>query len=295
MNDLPLNSNPGECCDYDVAIIGGGPAGSTCGNLLKKYAPQLKVLILEREKFPRDHIGESQLPIVSRILDEMGVWDEVERAGFPIKVGATYRWGKDDKLWDFHFIPNGQLKKEPRPGKYAGERQSTAFQVDRAQYDEILLNSAARRGCEIRQETPVTALLREGDYVTALELGSGERITAKYYVDASGGTGFLRRNMGVGTTEPSQLKNVAFWDYWQNAEWAVEIGVGGTRVQIMSLSYGWIWFIPLGPDRTSVGFVCPADYYKQSGFSPGRALHQGSSGGAPYRGPVEECPARRQI
>ncbi|HKR21159.1 MAG TPA: tryptophan 7-halogenase, partial [Pyrinomonadaceae bacterium] len=70
--------------EYDVAIIGGGPGGATTGTLLKKYAPELKVLILERERFPREHIGESQLPPIAPILNEMGVWDKVEAANFPI-------------------------------------------------------------------------------------------------------------------------------------------------------------------------------------------------------------------
>lgn len=78
---------------YDVAIVGGGPAGSTLGALLKKYHPDLGVTILEREQFPREHVGESQLPPIGKILDEMGCWDKVEAANFPIKIGATYRWG----------------------------------------------------------------------------------------------------------------------------------------------------------------------------------------------------------
>src|SRR5471030_1039549 len=77
---------------YDVAIVGGGPGGSTTAGFLKKFAPDCEVVILEREKFPRDHVGESQLPPISRILDEMGCWDKVEAADFPIKIGATYRW-----------------------------------------------------------------------------------------------------------------------------------------------------------------------------------------------------------
>src|SRR5215469_11430770 len=90
----------------DVAIIGGGPAGSTVGTMLKKYRPELDVVILERERFPRDHVGESLLPMVPRILHEMGAWDKVEAAGFPIKLGAVYRWGKmtDQDLFYFKFL-----------------------------------------------------------------------------------------------------------------------------------------------------------------------------------------------
>ncbi|MFX4570319.1 hypothetical protein ABTA85_19445, partial [Acinetobacter baumannii] len=71
----------------------------------------------------------------------------------------------------------------------------------------------------------------------------------------------------VETEVPTILRNVAVWDYWQNAKWAVEIGVGGTRVQVISVPFGWIWFIPLGPTRTSVGLVTSAQYYKESGKS----------------------------
>jgi len=253
---------------YDVVIIGGGPAGSTVGTLLRKYNPRLNVLILEREKFPRDHVGESQLPLIGHVLDEMGVWDKVERANFPIKVGATYRWGQTDELWDFEFLSQGQLKDEPRPAKFVGQRTETAFQVDRAKYDDILLNHARELGCRVKQETAVREVLHEGDRVTGLVLETGETVTARHYVDCSGHSGILRRAMGVHTQPQTNLQNIAIWDYWQNAEWAVNIGVGGTRVQVMSLGYGWIWFIPLGPTRTSIGLIVPAEYFKNSGKKP---------------------------
>ena len=254
--------------DFDGALIGGGPAGSTAGALLKKYSPELKVLILEREKFPRDHVGESQLPPISLILDEMGAWDKIEAANFPIKVGATYRWGKTPELWDFEFFPSEQFVDEPRPAKFEGQRRFTAFQVDRAIYDDILLKHAASLGCEVREETKVAKIHRSGDTIQSLELENGESVTAKHYVDASGHSGIIRRAMGVQAEFPSSLQNVAFWDYYQNADWAVKIGVGGTKVQVMSLSYGWIWFIPLGPTRTSVGLIVPAEYFKKSGKEP---------------------------
>jgi len=254
--------------DYDVAIIGGGPAGSTLGTLLRKYDPELRVLILEREKFPREHVGESQLPPIGAVLEEMGCWDKVEAANFPIKVGATYRWGKKADLWDFEFLAEGQFQDEPRPAKYEGQRVQTAFQVERAIYDDILLRHAEEVGVEVREETAVVRVHSEGDRVTALELKDGSRVTAKHYVDASGHSGLLRRSMGIDVTVPTSLKNIALYDYWENAEWAVEIGVGGTRVQVMSQSAGWLWFIPLGPTRTSIGFVCPAEYYKSVDETP---------------------------
>ncbi len=259
---------------YDVAIVGGGPAGSTTGTLLKKYNPHLRVLILEKEKFPRDHVGESQLPQISEILEEMGCWDKVEAANFAIKIGITYRWGIDPNPWDFNFLRTEQFKEEPRPAKYEGQRLQTAFQVDRSIYDDILLRHAEEMGCEVREETAVIKVDVESDRITALYLSSGEQVTARYYVDAAGHIGVLRRALGIQTDCPTQLQNIAIWDYWTNAEWAVEIGVGGTRVQVMSLSHGWIWFIPLGPTRTSIGFICPAAYYKQIKKPPSEIYYE---------------------
>lgn len=256
---------------YDVAVIGGGPGGSTTGSLLKKYGPDVRVLVLEREKFPRDHIGESQLPPIGAILDEMGCWDKVEAADFPIKVGGTFRWGKSPELWNFEFLPLSEFKDEPRPGRYQGYRQRCAFQVDRSIYDKILLDHAAELGCEVRQETQVVEILRTGDRVDGLRVkgpGGESVVTAKHYVDASGNAAVLRRAMGVRTDIPTQLRNIAIWDYWQNTEWAAHIGTGGTRIQVLSLKYGWLWFIPIGPTRTSLGLVCPAEYYKSTGKSP---------------------------
>lgn len=265
---------------FDVVIIGGGPAGSTTGSLLKKYRPDLSVLILEKERFPRDHVGESQLPLIGQILKEMGCWEKCEAAGFPIKVGATYRWGTSDKLWDFNFVDPQQLDGLDRPGKYEGARVSTAWQVDRAVYDKILLDHAESTGCQVRQQTMTTKVNKDPadpDRIESLEIrnadGSTETITARHYVDASGNAAIIRRAMGVAVDSPTSLQNVAFWDYWENTDWAVEIGVGGTRVQVLSLGCGWMWFIPLGPTRTSIGFICPAEYYKNSGKTPEELYH----------------------
>ncbi len=252
----------------DVAIVGGGPAGSTLGTLLRKYAPRLKVSIFERERFPRDHVGESQLPIIGQVLDEMGCWDKIEAANFPIKVGATYKWGRTDDLWDFHFLENGDLQPEARPAKYAGQRRRTAFQVDRAVYDKILLDHAGQAGCEVYQERAVRKVNRTGDKVDSLVLDDGSEVTARWFVDASGHAGILRRALDVEVDCPTSLQNIAIWDYWQNTDWMDSVGVGGTRIVIISVGYGWLWFIPLSPTRTSLGLVVPAEYYKTSGKKP---------------------------
>lgn len=261
-------SDPSGTAAYDVVILGGGPAGATVGTLLRKYNPELSVLIVEKEKFPREHVGESQLPACSLVLHEMGAWDKVEAAGFPIKLGASYTWGVNRARWDLDFYPAEEFRDEARPARYEGQRTQTAFQVERAIYDEILLRHAEEMGCEVREQTRVEEVEREGDRITGVRLSSGETVTASHVVGATGAVGLLRRAMGVETDAPTTLRNIAIWNYWENAEWAIEIGVGGTRVQVRSLPYGWIWFIPLGPTRTSIGLICPSEYYKESGKRP---------------------------
>lgn len=265
--------------DCDVAVIGAGPSGCTLGTLLRRYNPDLKVVIVEREVFPRDHVGESQLPLLMPVLAEMGVWDKVESADFPVKIGGVYRWGSTDDLWSLDFIPQAKFDDELRPAQYRGQRLLTAFQVDRAKYDKILLDHARENGCTVLEGVKVQAIRKDGDRVAGLDLvagcdagraalGNETQIQARYYVDASGDSGIMRRALAVEVESPTSLRNIAVWDYWQNAEWSERIGVGGTRILVLSLGWGWIWFIPLGPTRTSVGLVTPAEYLKQSGKKP---------------------------
>ncbi len=256
----------------DVAIVGGGPSGSTLGTLLKKYDPNLQVAIIEKEKFPRDHVGESLLPAVTTILAEMGVWDKVEAANFPIKLGATYRWGSTDDHWNLSFIGESDFTETERPGKFESQRTKTAFQVDRSQYDEILLEHAREAGCLVCMESEVRDVKGANGLINHLvvrEKGGNEfELKAKYTVDASGEAGVLRRALQIPIESPTALRNIAFWDYWQHAEWPERFSGVATRIQIMSLGWGWLWFIPITDTRTSVGLVLPAQYYKKTGQRP---------------------------
>lgn len=255
-----------------VAIIGGGPAGSTVGALLKKYMPTLEVDIFEREKFPRDHVGESQLPAITWILEEMGVWDKVEEAGFPIKLGAAYRWGATDELWHLDFVEPAAYEPISRPSPLTPQRRKTAFQVDRSRYDAILLDHAEAMGCRVHREARVREVKQAGGFITGLVVeakdGTTYEVKARTYVDASGEAGVLRKAVDVPTEFPTTLRNIAFWDYWQQAEWAERAGDSATRIQVMSLGWGWMWFIPISDVRTSVGLVLPAEHYKRLGKRP---------------------------
>lgn len=255
----------------DVLVIGGGPAGATTASLIKKYRPETAVRIVEAASFPRDHVGESQLPAVCSILNEMGVWDKVESCGFPIKVGARYRWGTTDELWDFNFLPNGLLAPEQRPARYCGQRLQTAFQVDRSVYDKVLLDHCREAGCVVTENARAIQVDASGQSVSGVTValqhtGRTERIEAEYFVDAAAGSLF-RKALDIPVDTPTALRNIAIWDYWRGAEWAQELGIGGTKVSILSLGWGWVWFIPIAATRTSIGLVTSADYYRSSGKS----------------------------
>ncbi len=249
--------------DYDVVIVGAGPGGSTCAALIKKYAPEAKVAVFDREAFPREHVGESQLPQIGYIINEMGCWDEVEAAGFPIKIGATYRWGNNPKLWDFEFTPADDYVCETRPRAFSDQARQLAFQVDRRVYDLILAERARALGAEVHLGVGVKQIVSHEDEIQALQLSDGRRIKARWYVDATGNSGLLRRAMQVGISAPTKLQNIAFWDYWDDADWAVRATGDATRVLVLSIGCGWIWFIPVSQTRTSIGFVCPASFYKE--------------------------------
>lgn len=253
----------------DVAIIGGGPAGATVGSLLKVHCPQLDVAIFEAARFPRDHVGESLLPTSCAILDEMGCWGKVEAEDFPIKLGALYRWGSTPDLVRFTFLQQ-PFQDKARPGIYAAQRLNTTWQVDRGIFDKVLLDHAESLGCRVFQTSVVTGIKTSADSVLGLDIDSAaisdRNVKARYYIDASGGRGMVRKALGIAVESPTNLRNIAVWDYWQDASWMDRDGTG-TWVRILSLGWGWLWFITIGETRTSVGLVTPAEYYKESGLS----------------------------
>ncbi|MHC4975605.1 MAG: NAD(P)/FAD-dependent oxidoreductase [Planctomycetota bacterium] len=253
--------------DVDVLVIGGGPSGSTVGSMLKTYNPDLSVHIVDKDDFPRDHIGESQLPGVAAICQEMGCWDKIEAQNFPIKLGAVYRWGKDEEPWNFDFVDLELVSKEPRPHKFEGGRTRTAFQVDRAIYDKVLIDHAEELGCIVDMGVQLIKVNKDGDRILSMELSDGRTITARHYVDASGAAAVVRAQMGVKTQAPDELKNIAFWDYWDGADWGADLGQDVNRIHVRSIPYGWLWFIPISRTRTSVGFVTLSKYFKSTGLS----------------------------
>jgi flavin-dependent dehydrogenase len=270
--------------EVDVAIIGGGPAGAIAACLTKQLRPELDVAVFEAAQFPRDHVGESLLPIACAILDEAGCWEKIEAEGFPVKLGAFYRWGITPELIRFPFLQDS-YQDRTRPGEYAGQRVKTTWQVDRGIFDKVLLDHAKSLGCKVYEGHEVSRVVTDSDRVSSLQIESrNEVVKARYYVDASGVRGMIRRAIGVETEYPTSLRNIAVWDYWRNAEWIDREGQG-TYIRILSLDWGWLWFITIGESRTSVGLVTSAEYYKQSGLST-EELYQKALQEEPHIGPL---------
>ncbi len=233
---------------YDAVVIGGGPAGSSVSALLARLG--YRILLLEKEHFPRHHIGESTLPATLEVLETIGVLNEVHAAGFPIKRGGVYVWGKSREPWLFRF---GELNID------------TALQVERARFDQILLDHARRLGVDVREEHQVTDALEEDGRLCGVRYidagGRRHNARARWVLDASGQSAFLahrRRTRQIN----EDLKNVAIYGYWYgpraaNIEdfCAQASAEDRNSIFIETTPAGWCWWIPLGETYFSVGAI----------------------------------------
>lgn len=232
--------------EFDVVVAGGGPAGSTVATFVAMQGH--RVLLLEKEVFPRYQIGESLLPsTVHGVCRMLGVTDELAEAGFPVKRGGTFRWGARPAPWTFSFSVSPRITGP----------SSFAYQVERARFDEILLNNAKRKGVVVREGCTVTGVLEEGDRVTGLRYvdpAGGEReVSATFVIDASGNKSRLYSKVGGSRNYSEFFRSLALFGYFE----------GGKRLaapysgNILSVAFdsGWFWYIPLSDTLTSVGAV----------------------------------------
>lgn len=246
---------------FDVVVIGGGPAGSLCAAMLRRYTPGLRVALVERDAFPRYHIGESLVLEVNRILQDAGVLEKVEKAGFLRKAGATYVWGVDRRPWPFLFAES-----TGRRPHFDGITDYT-FHVERADFDQVLLDHARELGVEVFQPATVKDVLFDGERAAGVRVerdGQTFDLHARFVADASGRAGVLAHRIGERIFD-SVIRNLAVYGYWTNCEIDPDYNVGWdpAAISVISAPEGWVWYIPVRPGVVSVGYVMPAETFKK--------------------------------
>lgn len=239
-----------------VLVIGGGPGGATTAALLAREG--IPVVLLERARFPRYHIGESLLASCLPVLKLSGAYDAVAAAGFQIKRGGLFHWAGDEWILDWSRLV---------------DEDAWSWQVDRAKYDEILLQNAQRQGANVIEGASVREIQFEGERpVSALWARDDDPETVrtiqfKYVVDASGRRGILAQDHFRMRRQHAIFQNVAMWSYWDNAKLLPKSPEGA--INVVSVQDGWWWSIPLSGGRFSVGLVFHKDRFREAkkGFS----------------------------
>ncbi len=245
----PSTDNPREF-DCDVLIIGGGPGGSTAGALLAEKG--WRVTLLEKERHPRFHIGESLLPMNMPILERLGVMDKVREIGV-VKAGADFTCEAEAPGHHTYLFSQAFDRRHP-----------SAFEVRRSEFDEMLLRNSAARGVDVREEVCVEAvdfLPQGGARVEATPVnGSREYWNARFIVDASGRDTFMGRKFALKRKNPRHA-SAAIFGHFRNGE--RRPGNNAGNISIYQFQHGWMWMIPLRDNVMSVGCVCWPEYLKQ--------------------------------
>lgn len=237
---------------YDVVIAGGGPGGSVSASRLAQLGR--RVLVLEKEHFPRFHLGESLLPQSMPVLTAIGVMPEVERR-FIVKRGANFHESHTGKTSRYAF------------GDAFDKRVGSAFQVPRDEFDQVLLRHAASLGAETREGVTVTKVLRETrqgrSFAAGVEIrnedGSTQRITADFVIDATGRDA-LSAHASRATQRVPRLDQTALFSHFLGVPRETDERAGD--IQIIVFEPGWFWVIPFADGRTSVGAVVQASWMR---------------------------------
>jgi flavin-dependent dehydrogenase len=250
---------PGERDHWEVVVVGGGPAGSAAATSLARRGRS--VLLLERERFPRFHIGESLLPASNPILRDLGVEGRIQEAGFVVKRGASF-WTEDGERESYIDFSLARDVAEPR-----------TYQVPRERFDHILLEHARECGAEALEGCRAEGFESVGDCVRiTYRDGAGveRQATGEVLIDASGQAGFLARRLRLRRPDPL-LRSVAIHSQYERVRQLDGERAGDIRI-ISLRRMGWIWLIPLSSTVTSVGVVAPREDLARLDAQAGGAL-----------------------
>ncbi|HEX4645493.1 MAG TPA: NAD(P)/FAD-dependent oxidoreductase [Verrucomicrobiae bacterium] len=240
--------------NYDVLIIGAGPAGSTAAALLAEKGH--RVLVLEREKFPRYHIGESLLPFTYQPLKRLGLIEKMKKSAFVKKYSVQFVSPSGRASLPFYFF-----------ARYDRETIAQTWQVLRSEFDQMLLDNARSRGAQVQEQTTVTELLTEGGRVIGARAktsdGGTSEIRASITLDCTGKEAFCAVRNNWRLKDPF-LNKVAVWTYYQGAKRDEGVDEGATTVAYVP-EKGWFWYIPQHNDMVSVGVVAEGKYLARGG------------------------------
>jgi flavin-dependent dehydrogenase len=236
----------------DVLVIGGGPAGSSAGSFLAMNGH--RVTVLEKEAFPRDHVGESLLPFCYKLFEKLGVVDQMSRR-FVRKPGVRFVDvnGVTATTWCFSHVIHDDTY--------------LSFQVARADFDKLLLDNTRRHGATVKEQTKVDKVNLDGPdgLVEVQATGpTGERETyyARYLLDCSGRNAFMANQKGL-KKKYKELDRTALWTHWHVPELAGGLEEGlSLIIYIGGEKKGWLWIFPLGPNWLTVGVVMNNDYLR---------------------------------
>jgi flavin-dependent dehydrogenase len=229
--------------DHDCIVIGGGPAGSTVSTLLAQYGR--RVLLLEKSRFPRHHIGESLMPQTYWVFKRLGMLSKLKDSDFTLKESVQFVSSSGHDSQPYYFTDRD-------PSEY-----STTWQVKRDKFDKMMLDNAREHGVEIREGAAVKEVLFDGTRAVGVHAtidGAMQSISCKVVIDATGVNALLSKQLGIREGEPG-LKNAAIYAYWKNAHRDPGRNAGATLVINTPDKQGWFWSIPLENDITSIGIV----------------------------------------
>lgn len=234
---------------YDVIVIGAGPAGCTAATVLAQKGR--KVLLLEKEKFPRYHIGESLMPYCWYSLERLGVLEEMKKHDYVQKLSVQFVNQDGKQSRPFYFF---QHKDEP---------SSYTWQVERAEFDMMLMKNAQKHGVEVREQVKVQRFLQDtaGKVLGVLAEdaeGHSAELHAAVTMDCTGRDALWASKQQLRERDPS-LKKIALWTYFKGAKRDPGLDAGSTTVAYIP-NKGWFWYIPLKNDITSVGIVAERDW-----------------------------------
>src|SRR5688500_9783110 len=251
--------------NYDVIVMGGGPAGSSVASMLAREGRQ--VILFEKEIFPRHHIGESLMTDTYWTFRRMGLLDKLKASPFVRKYSVQFANSAGKESRPFYFFES------------VHHESAVTWQVTRAEFDKLLIDHAAESGAVVHQGVLVKQVLFEGDQAVGVEVqmkdGSRQTFHSKVVVDATGQSAMLSNKFRWRVRDP-KLKKAVLYSYFKGAERERDLNGGATLVlRTAPGSGGWFWYIPLENDISGVGIVADPGYLlKDRGQDLAKIFHE---------------------